>query len=574
MNMDTYDFEYSDLFVYGNIRRLINQHVKPGSLVLDLGCGRAPIAEPLIADGFRYLGVELDQDSVDAVVARGVPAKQVDLRQVERTIELLNEATDGELPAAVIMIDVLEHLVETDQIVKLMRDYLAPNPDAVLVLSVPNVTHIDIAAKLLAGHFDYTPTGLLDHTHVRFFDSAHLTKALLVGDWVEVGREDHLLPETEQHAPKNFPTVANGSLLAQFLRRTAKALNPHAETHQFARVYRNDSREAELQRGEITSNVARPFFSIFVRTQGDEARIAGLDDLMLCLAAQSDTDFEVLVCVNSESKAAHGRVDSLVSRYAPSFREQVRVLHDQMATRGVPLNKAIAEARGEYFGLIDDDDYVTHDYVAAMHEGAIASPGSIVRTIAVERFGTHYESDGARIDFGRGVDGFDWVFPERFDLFEHFRFGRTPSHTIGYPLEAVRSFGWRFDEAPDRLEDWDFFMTAAMTLGVHDTLVPTSIYNRWLDSEFSTVGKAGATSLEQMRQIVLDRLEESALMLPAGYVRRLGELNFAVSNNVHENVDPAPEAQNLDSPALATPLMGRVRAVLRPRTRIKAVLKR
>ena len=39
---------------------------------------------------------------------------------------------------------------------------------APLVLSVPNVTHKDLALKLLIGRRDVTEAGLLDHTHVDF----------------------------------------------------------------------------------------------------------------------------------------------------------------------------------------------------------------------------------------------------------------------------------------------------------------------------------------------------------------------------------------------------------------------
>jgi hypothetical protein len=47
-----------------------------------------------------------------------------------------------------------------------------------VVLSVPNVAYVSIRLGLLSGRFDYTDTGLLDRTHLRFYTQRSL-EALL-----------------------------------------------------------------------------------------------------------------------------------------------------------------------------------------------------------------------------------------------------------------------------------------------------------------------------------------------------------------------------------------------------------
>jgi len=86
------------------------------------------------------------------------------------------------------------------------------------VISVPNVTHVDLGGKLLAGHWDVTPTGLLDRTHLRFFTSDTIDGVLRGTGWHEVGRRDFHLRESDQHFPAGHPVLATGSLVADHLR--------------------------------------------------------------------------------------------------------------------------------------------------------------------------------------------------------------------------------------------------------------------------------------------------------------------------------------------------------------------
>ena len=63
--------------------------------------------------------------------------------------------------------DVLEHLHDPQKVLSKMKRYLKPDGSA--LLSVPNVAHGDIIINLLCDQFMYTPTGLLDNTHVHLF---------------------------------------------------------------------------------------------------------------------------------------------------------------------------------------------------------------------------------------------------------------------------------------------------------------------------------------------------------------------------------------------------------------------
>lgn len=60
--------------------RMIEEHVRPGDRVLDLGCGDGSLLEQLIAErGVQGFGIDLDLAEVQKCIARGVPVYHGDM---------------------------------------------------------------------------------------------------------------------------------------------------------------------------------------------------------------------------------------------------------------------------------------------------------------------------------------------------------------------------------------------------------------------------------------------------------------------------------------------------------------
>jgi signal transduction histidine kinase len=72
--------------------------------------------------------------------------------------------------------DVLEHLPRPALLLDRCRSLLRPGGS--LVVSVPNVAHIDVKLNLLDGRWEYRDWGLLDRTHLRFFTRRSLDELL------------------------------------------------------------------------------------------------------------------------------------------------------------------------------------------------------------------------------------------------------------------------------------------------------------------------------------------------------------------------------------------------------------
>ena len=130
--------------------------------VLDVGCATGDVARALVARGCRVSGLEIDADAAEKA--------RPDLDQL--VIADLNTSvlTEHFRPGSfdvVIFADVLEHLLDPARVLEDSLTLLAPQGR--VVVSIPNIAHGGVRLALLQGRWQYTETGLLDATHVRFF---------------------------------------------------------------------------------------------------------------------------------------------------------------------------------------------------------------------------------------------------------------------------------------------------------------------------------------------------------------------------------------------------------------------
>ena len=138
--------------------------------VLDIGCGAGDNARLLKAMGLSVDGITLSE--AEATTARQV-CGSVFVHDLESGLPPhLNTTYD-----AVVCSHVLEHLRWPDRLLKEVREILRPNQGALLV-ALPNVLFYKNRWRLLAGHFDYEESGLMDASHFRWFTYASSRRLL------------------------------------------------------------------------------------------------------------------------------------------------------------------------------------------------------------------------------------------------------------------------------------------------------------------------------------------------------------------------------------------------------------
>ncbi len=136
---------------------------RPLSRVLDVGCGRGVVAERFLSLGCEVVGLDVDDAAVEAMRQRSLVAHVCDLDNDDLGSVLGEEDFD-----VIVCLDVLEHTKRPAEVLTKLLAHLRPDGD--VLISLPNVTHGDVRLSLLAGRFQYRDEGLLDATHLRFFD--------------------------------------------------------------------------------------------------------------------------------------------------------------------------------------------------------------------------------------------------------------------------------------------------------------------------------------------------------------------------------------------------------------------
>lgn len=222
-----YAFDPAGASTAARLARLIGRDRR----VLELGCGYGVITRQLVVgQGCRVTGVEIDRDSAEHA-RPWLESLFVGNLEDPSWLDHVRGPYD-----VIVSADVIEHLRDPEPVLRQLVDMLAD--DGRIVLSVPNVGHAGIIAALLGGRFDYTPTGLLDETHLRFF-TWHSLERLLNRVGLEVTHREtvdapgaheqffeywRLLPVALQTALNAHPT-AN---VFQYVLSTRKAVHPVA----------------------------------------------------------------------------------------------------------------------------------------------------------------------------------------------------------------------------------------------------------------------------------------------------------------------------------------------------------
>ena len=280
------------------------------------------------------------------------------------------------------------------------------------MVSIPNITHRDITTRLMLGHWDMTPVGLLDDTHLRFFSPAGLDRLFAGTGWQQVDALDTTAEYTEQFTMLRTPAVQPGAPIGDFFRRIRAQAAPHATTYQYVRRLTFHP-SAVAPAGESTATPA-PFLSVVISgLAGDEHDPPLLGDL----DQQSDPDFEIV-----EAGAVW------------DFAE---------------VNEAALRARGHYLSFLDASDRVGADYVAALRRGASdpEDPIAVDCVVRIDAVLLDETEVGEATPFEAIVGDRIAIEPDGFDLLRSDVLGRTALSAYAVPASAVRTLGVRFETA-------------------------------------------------------------------------------------------------------------------------------
>jgi 2-polyprenyl-3-methyl-5-hydroxy-6-metoxy-1,4-benzoquinol methylase len=277
--------------------------------VLEVGCGAGHVTRHLVARGNAVVGVEIDPRAAARAEQFAERVVVADLDQVD-----LLKAVGDDRFQVVVLSDVLEHL--RDPLAALRAATQLLDPDGYLVVSVPNVAHIDLRLLHLEGRWEYHDTGLLDRTHLRFFTRSTLR---------DLVREAGLHVAELRQAFKPAFTTNLGVRRDQHAAELVEGLlaQPDAETYQFvARLVADDA----------------------VAATGDALdHVGALEDRLLAAEVQLASTHAVLERTSAErqrleSELAASRAEVQALRSSKTFRltAPLRRVYAAVRTRRLP----------------------------------------------------------------------------------------------------------------------------------------------------------------------------------------------------------------------------------------------
>lgn len=174
-----YDFDPLGDSVAARALRMVGGKVR----VLELGCAAGSMTR-VMQEHYGCRVTAFERDAQAATEARPWCERLLvgDLDRPGWSAPLEDACFDVVLAA-----DVIEHLRDPLACLRELRARLGPGGR--LVLSVPNVGYMGVIASLLADEFEYRDTGLLDHTHLRFFTWTSLERLLHAAGFAALRRE-------------------------------------------------------------------------------------------------------------------------------------------------------------------------------------------------------------------------------------------------------------------------------------------------------------------------------------------------------------------------------------------------
>lgn len=148
---------------------IIANLVKEKSRVLDVGCATGIIGKLLKQNKKSKIdGIEYDKVSFNMAKEMNIYENIYNCSITETNSKEFQEFYNNKIKYDyIIFADILEHLINPWEVLYCFSAKLKKGGK--ILISIPNISHIDIIKGLLNDQFNYNNVGILDSTHIRFF---------------------------------------------------------------------------------------------------------------------------------------------------------------------------------------------------------------------------------------------------------------------------------------------------------------------------------------------------------------------------------------------------------------------
>jgi 2-polyprenyl-3-methyl-5-hydroxy-6-metoxy-1,4-benzoquinol methylase len=139
----------------------VAKYVGSNQVILSVGCGGAKLEEYAKRRNNKVYGIDISKEDVEHAKKILDGAYLCDLSKAKK-LPFKKEMFD-----VILMGDILEHFLEPNDILQLIKPYL--KPEGYIVASIPNVANWTVRFPLLFGNFRYGQDGIVVWQHYRYF---------------------------------------------------------------------------------------------------------------------------------------------------------------------------------------------------------------------------------------------------------------------------------------------------------------------------------------------------------------------------------------------------------------------
>lgn len=164
-NFDYNKYNYASVHI---LNYIVNAEIE-NPRILDVGCWVGALGEQIKSQKVCEIdGIDINKKALEKAQAKDYRNLYcIDLNNPD--FSTLNQKYDF-----IVFGDVLEHTINPDKVINLLKQKLAEN--GFMAVSLPNIGFLWYRLLHLFGYWDYKETGVMDKTHMRFFTLDSMTK--------------------------------------------------------------------------------------------------------------------------------------------------------------------------------------------------------------------------------------------------------------------------------------------------------------------------------------------------------------------------------------------------------------
>lgn len=140
-----------------------SEWISQNSKVLELGCHTGTLSNELFNKGCAVTGIEINLQALERAKPKLFRNYCLDLNDPS-----IWGALNSEKFNTITWIHVLEHLIDPVNALNKSLELLEPN--GTMIIGLPNISNARERFDMLWGKFEYDDIGVLDRTHLRFFN--------------------------------------------------------------------------------------------------------------------------------------------------------------------------------------------------------------------------------------------------------------------------------------------------------------------------------------------------------------------------------------------------------------------